>query len=268
MSRWTIDEPTTLEFDGVVALRATLIAGSVSVVAGTGRPAVHVEGVDGPPLQIAHEAGMLSITHEKLIEGVLSWLRTQQASAHVTVTVPPDCPVSLNLVSADAVISGISARTQVRSATGDVTLHDVTGDIEANTVSGDVEAQGLDGRVGFVSASGELALAGGSPERLTARTISGRISVDVDLLGDARTEIQTVTADVAVRLPERASATVALGSGTGRVEASFPELARQDRAIARSVSGKLGDGSANLTVNTISGNVTLLSRPAHDALED
>ncbi|MFC6934472.1 hypothetical protein ACFQHO_31760 [Actinomadura yumaensis] len=33
MSRWTIDEPTTLDFDGVVALKATLISGSVSVLA-------------------------------------------------------------------------------------------------------------------------------------------------------------------------------------------------------------------------------------------
>ena len=38
MSRWTIDEPTTLDFDGVVALRATLIAGDVSVLASDERP--------------------------------------------------------------------------------------------------------------------------------------------------------------------------------------------------------------------------------------
>ncbi|WP_026413771.1 DUF4097 family beta strand repeat-containing protein [Actinomadura oligospora] len=268
MSRWTIDEPATLEFDGVVALRVTLIAGSVSVVAGSGRPSVHVSGVEGPPLQIAHDAGMLAITHEKLIEGVLSWLRTQKASAVVTVTVPPDCPVSLNLVSAEAVVTGVTAKTTVRTATGGVTLHDVIGDIEANTVAGNVEAQGLDGRVTFVSASGELALAGGSVDRLSARSISGRISADVDLPGDGRAEIQTVSADVAVRLPEHASTRVQLSSGTGRVEASFPELALKDRAIARTLSGTLGDGSANLTVNTISGTVTLLSRPAHDALED
>lgn len=268
MSRWTIDEPATLEFDGVVALRATLLAGSVSVVAGTGRPSVHVSGVQGPPLQISHEAGMLAITHEKLLEGVLSWIRTQKASADITVTVPPDCPVSLNLVAAGGVVTGIAAKTTVRSATGDVTLHNVVGDVEANTVSGNVEAQGLDGRVTFISASGELALAGGSVDRLSARTVSGRISADLELLGDGTAEIQTVTADVTVRLPEHASARVHLNSGTGRVEASFPELARRDRPIARTLAGELGDGSANLTVNSVSGAVTLLSRPAHDALED
>src|SRR5204862_340649 len=30
MSRWTLDSPTTLDFDGVVALRVRVIAGSVS----------------------------------------------------------------------------------------------------------------------------------------------------------------------------------------------------------------------------------------------
>ncbi|RFU37159.1 hypothetical protein DZF91_34315 [Actinomadura logoneensis] len=268
MPRWTIDEPTTLEFDGVVALRVTLIAGSVSVVAGTGRPTVHVSGVEGPPLEVAHEAGMLTVRHEKLIDGVLSWLRTQKASAVVTVTVPPDCPVALNVVSADAVVSGIAARTTVRSATGDVTLHDVVGRVQANTVSGDVEAQGLTGTVDFVSASGELVLADGALDRLTARSVSGRISADLALRGDGSAEIQSGAGAVTVRLAEPASARVQLSSGAGRVEASFPGLAAQDRALARTLSGKLGDGAGKLVVTTVSGDVTLLSRPAHDALED
>ncbi|MEV4254055.1 DUF4097 family beta strand repeat-containing protein [Spirillospora sp. NPDC049652] len=268
MSRWTIEEPTTLEFDGVVALRATLVAGSVSVVAGTGRPSVHVSGVEGPPLEVAHEAGMLTIKHEKLIDGVLSWLRTQRVSAVVTVTVPPDCPVALNLGSGDAVVTGAEARVTVRSATGRVTLHDVTGEVSVSTASGDVEAQDLAGAVDFMSGSGELVLAGSTVDRLTARSISGRISADLELSGDGSAEIQSGTGDVTVRLSEHASARVQLGSTTGRVEASFPLLDGQERALARTLSGKLGDGSAKLSVNTISGDVTLLSRPAHDALED
>src|SRR5690606_32631617 len=61
-----------------------------------------------PPLVVGHEAGMLTSTHEKLWEGVLSWLRTQKCRASITVTVPHDCPVTLNLVSADAVVTGKS----------------------------------------------------------------------------------------------------------------------------------------------------------------
>ena len=264
MSRWTIEEPTTLDFDGVVALRITVIAGSVSVLASDERPSIMVGDVEGPPLTVTHEAGMLTVTHEKLWEGVLSWLRTHNVRAAITVTVPHDCPVSLNLVSADAVVTGMTARTSIKSATGDVTLDGVAGAIDANTVSGAIEAQGLDGTVSFTSVSGDLALAGASIERLGARTVSGRIAADLDLSGDAAVEVNTVSGEVALRVPESAGTRVSLGSAAGRIETSFPELGRQDRTIAQTVTGKLGDGRGRLAVNTVSGAITLLGRDGDD----
>ncbi|KAB2379787.1 DUF4097 family beta strand repeat-containing protein [Actinomadura montaniterrae] len=260
MSRWTIDEPTTLDFDGVVTLRTTLIAGTVSVLASDERPSVMISEVEGPPLMIAHEAGMLTITHERLWEGVLSWLRTRNARAAITVTVPHDCPVTVNLVSADAVITGLTARTSIKCASGGITLDGVTGAVDANTVSGDIEAQGLDGTVSFTSVSGDLALAGGAVEQLTARTVSGRIAADVDLVGDGRIEVNTVSGEVALRIPESAGARVTLNAAAGRIETSFPELGRADRAVATTVSGKIGDGSGRLSVNSVSGSITLLGR--------
>jgi hypothetical protein len=261
MARWTIEEPTTLDFDGVVALKATLIAGSVSVLASDDRPSVMIGDVEGPPLVVEHEAGMLSVTHERLLEGVLTWLRTHKARAAVTVTVPRDCPLTLNLVSADAVVTGMTARTSIRSAAGDVTLDGVTGDIDASTVSGAIEAQGLDGRIAFTSVSGDLALAGGAIDSLGARTVSGRIAADLDLADGGRIDVNTVSGEVALRIPESAGTRVALNSAAGRIETAFPELGREERTVTRSVTGKLGDGSAKLTVNTVSGNVALLGRP-------
>ncbi|MFG2090156.1 MULTISPECIES: DUF4097 domain-containing protein [unclassified Spirillospora] len=260
MSRWTIDEPTTLDFDGAVALRATLIAGNISVLASDERPSIIVGDVEGPPLVITHEAGMLTITHEKLWEGVLTWLRTQRCRASITVTVPHDCPLTLNLVSADAVVTGMTARTSIKSASGDVTLDEVAGAIDANTVSGAIEAQGLDGTVSFTSVSGDLSLAGGSLDHLAARAVSGRIAADVSLTGDSRVDVNTVSGEVALRIPESAGAQVTLNSAAGRIETSFPELGRQERPVAHSVAGKLGDGSGRLTVNTVSGPITLLGR--------
>lgn len=261
MSRWTIDEPATLDFDGVVALKVTLIAGSISVLATDDKPSVLVSEVSGPPLTISHEAGMLSITHERLWEGMLSWLRTQDCHAAITVTVPRDCPVTINLMSADAIITGLTTRTSIRSATGDVTLDGVTGRIDANTVSGAIEAQGLDGAVGFTSVSGDLTLAGGTVDRLAVHTVNGKIAADVDLVGERLLNVNTVSGDVALRLPESTSARVSLSSAAGRIDTSFTELQRHDRAVARNVSGELGDGTGQLTVNSVSGNVTLLGRP-------
>ncbi|WP_119729067.1 DUF4097 family beta strand repeat-containing protein [Thermomonospora amylolytica] len=268
MSRWTIEESATLELDGVVALKATLVGGSVNVLATADRPTVVVEDVAGPPLQVDHEAGMLTIGHERMLEGVLGWLRNQQARAAVTVTVPPDCPVQLNLISANAVVTGLSARTSVRSATGDVVLDGVGGHVDAGTVSGRIEAQGLDGAVSFTSVAGDLTLAGGSIRRLGARTVSGRIAADVALVADRTLTVSTVSGEVALRLPESTSAEVHLSSAAGRIDTSFPGLRRHDRAVARNLTGTLGTGDGHLTVNTVSGSVTLLSRPDPDEDQD
>ncbi|GAA2601471.1 DUF4097 family beta strand repeat-containing protein [Actinomadura fulvescens] len=261
MSRWTIEEPATLDFDGVVALKATLIAGSISVLASDDRPSLQVAAIDGPPLVVTHEAGMLSVSHERMLEGMLSWLQRQKVRADITVTVPRECPVTITLVSADAVIAGLTARASIKSATGDVTLDGVVGDIDANTVSGAMEAQGVDGKVAFTSVSGDLALAGGSIDRLAARTVSGRIAADVELAGASRVEVNTVSGEVTLRVPDSISAEVQLNSAAGRLDTSFPGLDRQDRTVGKSLGGTIGDGSGRLSVTTVSGGVTLLSRP-------
>ncbi len=221
MSRWTIEEPTTLDFDGVVALRVTLIAGSVSVLASDERPSIMVGDVEGPPLIVTHEAGMLTVTHEKLLEGVLSWLRTHKVRAAITVTVPHDCPVSLNLVSADAVVTGMTTRTSIKSVSGDVVLDGVAGAIDANTMSGAIEAQGLDGTVSFTSVSGDLTLAGASVDRLGARTVSGRVAADVDLSGGAVGRQHRVRRGGAARA-RVPGAHVSLNSAAGRMRRPSP----------------------------------------------
>ncbi|WP_433327250.1 DUF4097 family beta strand repeat-containing protein [Spirillospora sp. CA-294931] len=266
MSRWTIEEPTTLDFDGVVALRATLIAGSVSVLPTDDRPSIQISAIEGPPLVVTHDAGMLTVTHERLLEGVLAWLRTQVCRAEITVMVPHDCPVSLNLVSADAVLTGLTARSSIKSGTGDVTLDGVTGEVDANTVSGAIEAQGLDGRLTFASVSGDLSLADGLVDSLAARTVSGKIAADVELAPSSKIEITTVSGEVALRVPATTGAAVALNSAAGRLESSFPGLTREDRSIARTLGGTIGDGSAKLTVGTVSGAVTLLVRPGDEEI--
>src|SRR5262245_18601731 len=109
MARWTIEEATALDFDGVVALKVMLMRGHVSVLGTDDAPSVHIGDVGGQPLLVGHEAGMLNITHENLWEGLLKWFGTQRSSAELTVMVPWDCPVQLNLVNAGAVITGLTS---------------------------------------------------------------------------------------------------------------------------------------------------------------
>ncbi|HEX9355314.1 MAG TPA: DUF4097 family beta strand repeat-containing protein, partial [Streptosporangiaceae bacterium] len=218
MPRWTVDAPVTYDFDRVDTLRVRAFGGSVAVLSTGERACLDIAGVTGQPLVVTHSDGTLTVSYEDLSwDGLLGWLRPDRTAAAITVTVPRDCPVQLGVVTASAIVSGISAATSVKSVSGGITLDGVTGAVDARTVSGDIEAQGLGGTIGFNSVSGDLTLADGSVDRLDAKTVSGRVTADIDLDQDAALRVATVSGPVAIRLPADARARVDLRSATGRV---------------------------------------------------
>ena len=270
MSQWRIDTPTTMEFDDVTGLRVRLVGGSVAVLAAEGKSSLEVSSLEGDPLQVTFENGLLTIAHENLSwEGLLKWLRPQRHAATVTVSVPRTTPAQVGVVNAAAVVSGIGARTSVKSVSGEITLDGVTGEVDANTVSGPLEAQGINGRLNFSTVSGDLTLADGWLERLDANAVSGDVTADVDLDPLGGLNVNTVSGEVVLRLPAEADAQVNLHSVSGDVRSEFAELRRSSAPASRSVSGSLGAGSGHVSVTTMSGRVMLLRRAeSHDTRAD
>ena len=261
MAQWTIEAPTSLDFDDVTGLRVRLIAGSVAVLATDGKPSLGVADITGDPLSVTYEDGLLTISHENLTwEGLLKWLRPQRHSATVTVTVPRQCQTQVGVVSAAAVMSGIRARASVKSVSGRITLDGLTGDVDANTLSGALEAQGMNGTLNFTTVSGDLTLADGWLERLDANGVSGDVTADIDLDPLGGMHVKTVSGEVTLRLPAEADAQVNLHSLSGDVRSEFAELRRSSAPASHSVSGSLGAGSGQVSVTTMSGRVMLLRR--------
>jgi hypothetical protein len=266
MAHWTIDGPTSLDFDEVSGLRVRLIGGSVAVLATDGTPSLDVANISGDPLDVTYEDGVLTISHENLTwEGLLKWLRPSRHAATVTVTVPRKCPTQVGVVSATAVLSGLSAKASVKSVSGEITLDGVTGDMDANTVSGALEAQGVNGKLNFRSVSGDLTLAEGWLERLDAHAVSGDVTADVDLDPLGGLQVTTVSGEVTLRLPAEADTKVHLHSISGDVRSEFEGLKRSSAPASHSVSGSLGAGSGLVSVTTMSGRVVLLRRAERGA---
>ena len=261
MAHWTIEAPTSLDFDDVTGLRVRLISGSVAVLATDGMPSLEVANVTGDPLQVTYQDGVLTITHENLTwKGLLKWLRPQRPSASVTVTVPRTCPTQLGVVSASAVMSGINAGASVKSVSGEITLDGVTGDVDANTVSATLEAQGINGKLNFNTVSGDLTLADGWLERLDANAVSGDVTADIDLDPLGGMHVTTVSGEVTLRLQAEADARVHLHSMSGDVRSEFAQLRQLSAPASHTVSGSLGAGSGHVSVTTMSGRVMLLRR--------
>lgn len=263
MSRWTVDAPISLDFDDVTALQVRLIAGTVAVMATDEKPAVIVSEISGRPLHVGYDDGTLTIAYEALSwEQLLDWLKPLHDRAAVTVAVPSGCPIQLGVVTASAVVCGLSSGASVKGVSGEITLDGVAGEVQADTVSGALEGRDVDGAVRFKSVSGDLTLANSSLSRLEADNINGQIAADVSLAATGVMRISTISGDVTLRLPADSDARVRLHSTSGNVRSEFDSLRPVISPASHTVSGNVGGGSGKVSVNSVSGAVTLLRRPS------
>jgi DUF4097 and DUF4098 domain-containing protein YvlB len=109
--------------------------------------------------------------------------------------------------------------------------------------------------------SGDLTLADGRVDRLDAKTVSGRITADIDLDCAGSLHVRTASGTVAIRLPGKTSTQVDLRSAAGRVQSEFAGLSPGRQPGGNALTGQLGSGgSSRVSVTTMSGQVTLLQR--------
>lgn len=267
MTKWTVAHPTKLSFDTPVTdLHVRIINGTVNIV-GTDAPEAHlqVSDIDGPPLTITHDDGILTVAYEDLPwKGFLEWLDHQgrRRSTVVSLAVPAQTRVEVGVIGAAAVLSGLQAPAVLKSVDGETTLVALSGPVRADTVSGSVEAQSVTGDLRFVSASGDLTVVEGSGPSVRADTVSGSMIVDLNPDGPTDVRLSSVSGEIAIRLPDPADAQVEANTASGAISNAFENLQVKGRWGTHKLTGRLGTGSGKLRATTVSGSIALLRRPA------
>ena len=265
MTTWRIEEPQTLELERVTRLRVRTIRGRLSVVGTDEQPRVEVSEVQGGPLTVRHdEDGALEVGYDDWARpGFLSWVasrRRWRRRAVVSVAVPRDCPVDLQVISSSVVVSGLRARVAVWVMSGDITLAGLAGPVDAETVSGSVEAHAIGAGLRMRTVSGDITLAEGFGGTVEAETVSGAIACDLSstVTGDVR--LGAVSGDITIRVPDGSDLQVRLQTTSGQVSSAFPDLRRSVQPGRQLAEGVLGAGTARLHAKATSGDVALLRR--------
>ncbi|KOG57680.1 MULTISPECIES: DUF4097 family beta strand repeat-containing protein [Streptomyces] len=289
-STWHFAEPRKLTFEEpVTELRVRVVSGTVNVVAAEEGPArLEVTEVEGPPLYVVQDGGTLTVSYEdapwngshglkewfeskpwKAWSGSFSGRKAWERSAAITLTVPAGTHVRVAAVDAASFVSGISGGTDVNGVSGDATLVGLSGRVKAHTVSGSVEAQSVTGEFGFHSVSGSLTVVDGAGVKVRADSVSGDMLIDLDPgpEGSAPVDIalNSVSGQVAIRLPHPADARVEANTATGRVSNAFEDLRVSGQLGAKRITGTLGSGAGTLRATTVSGSIALLRRPQSEA---
>ncbi|MET9700584.1 DUF4097 family beta strand repeat-containing protein [Streptomyces sp. NPDC006529] len=291
---WSIAEPQQLTFDEPVAeIRVRVVGGTVNVVAAEGPGRLQVTEVSGPPLHVVREGDCLTVSYEDLpwngSQNLREWFDSKpwkswtgsgrrsaadggrkawERSAVISLTVPAATRVQVVTISAAAFVSGISGATDVNGVSGDATLVGLSGAVKAHTVSGSVEAQALSGTLGFHSVSGGLTVVEGAGGSVRADSVSGDMLLDLDpdqaSAQPVDIALNSVSGQVAIRLPHPTDARVEANTATGGVSNAFEDLRVSGQLGAKRITGTLGSGTGTLRATTVSGSIALLRREPAD----
>jgi hypothetical protein len=271
MPEWTVDGEQNLTFDDteILDLRVRLVDGTVNVVPTDGPARLEISKISGPPLIVTQTGRKLTVAYEDLKwKNLMEWLdqRSWRRRAVVTVAVPRAARAQVGVVSGDAMVTGLHGEASLNAVSGTLTMANLSGDVDAHAVSGRITAQAVTGDLKCKTVSGDIIVYEGS-DRVRADAVSGTVTVDVaghrDRTGAKdRTEIEvnTVSGQIAVRLPVPTDAEVDATSTGGSLVNGFEELQVRSGFGPKHLNGRLGNGRGRIKANSISGSITLLKR--------
>ena len=168
-------------------------------------------------------------------------------------------PIAIRTVSGDVEVSGTGSNTQIKTVSGDVEVNDRTGRLSVVTTSGDLDLE-IDADDVFVDTmSGDVDLQLGSFTKLAAESVSGSLKIAGNLNQAGSIQAKTVNADIDLELTAPVNAhiqamAVVEGGISNALTDDQPKRMHSRQTILKTVSG---DGSAQIALNTISGEINI-----------
>ncbi|HAN23284.1 MAG: hypothetical protein CMH36_12660 [Microbacterium sp.] len=270
--KWLIHpgETRVIDIASATALKVGLVGGEVDIVAHD-EPTVRIEvhGVTVKDLRVEVDGDRVEIDHPQLRwDNFLEVFRNFGSGgpkAEISVAVPRDIALTLGVVNASALVAGLQRDARLNTVSGDIIVDGHTGSLTLNAVSGDVQVRGLEGRLGANSVSGDVA-ATGVITKADVDTVSGALLFDstgpVHQIG-----FNTVSGDATVRLDPDLAVNYVLRSVSGKVQ--LDGIVHRGNGPGVNFTGSIGELSgsfADVRVNSVSGDVTLLRHTPDAAL--
>lgn len=257
--KWLVDSEKVIDFDGIRKLKVGLIAGTVNII-GHDEPGgrLEIHSVHGREVKVTIDGDTLEIDHAQLrwdnfIDVFKSF--TSNARADVSITVPRDVALKFGVVSASALISGLTEDASISTVNGDVIVDNIQGDLQLNAVSGELSVRNHYGEVRAHTISGDITVSG-EVTRFTADTVSGDIFADVTGVPDS-INVKSVSGSVTARLAPEVAAQYRINTVSGRLQLDQSEIT----GVRGSYTGKYGTLDKRwleFSASTVSGNVSVM----------
>ena len=223
---------------------------------------VSIEGWDGSRAEV--EMTKNSNTNVRFIsDGKNLTIKTEPAGGGVDVKYIIKVPrnvgkIEIKSATGDINLSDLTGKVSVNNGNGSVTLADINGDVGVNTGSGDITLTDVRGDIGVNSGSGSIQMTDVGGE-VAANTASGDIDVGFAGALTKPLAINTASGDIQVRFDGNVNADLEVKSLTGdiNIDEGFGISVRNLRPVGREARGRIGGGGQSITINTMSGDITI-----------
>jgi len=230
------------------------------------------------------------------IEDADDSFRNGETDTALVITLPVNSRVSVEAFNGSVAINNVAGSVDVETVNGSVevagtrgflAIETVNGSVNALDVGGDVEAETVNGSIHLVQVAGErleLSTVNGSMkvesvaprvevesvsgstelnldsvERLVASSVAGGMKGTLHLEKQGDLQVESVSGRVRLTLIEPLDLSVSIESLTGHIDNDINEveIEKGDFGLGRFLNFSEGDASAEVRINTVSGEVDL-----------
>ncbi|AQS39492.1 hypothetical protein Sps_04406 [Shewanella psychrophila] len=188
--------------------------------------------------------------------------------------------ISINTVSGDIKATQLSSEVLIHTISGDIVSDGLKGNIKLDTVSGTIKDKNSGGEISYKSVSGKLnanslatkvsieQVSGDGKvmlqkvDKLQVRSVSGDIVLSFLAL-ESTASLETVSGDIQLELPQFINARFNLNGGPGGKiynRYSDDKPTKEKYSPTSYLKFKSGEPTADIKINTISGDVELSKR--------
>lgn len=200
------------------------------------------------PLTVTNSNGTIRITRASGDEARVRASKTGRDSAKVRIEVDESKDrVAVRVVHPKTLRGDTRVDFEIELPAGS--------ELDARTANGDVAAEGLDGTIAVASTNGTVRFSG-TPTRLMASSVNGRVSVDLGGVMAPSADLEAVNGRLELTLPTNVDTRVSARTVSGRIATDF-DLPEHRRTVGSTVDGTLGAGKGIVRLNTVNGPIEI-----------
>jgi len=189
-----------------------------------------------------------------------AWMPIRTEGTYNFVTVEgAQAEVFANTVRGDVIVKGGTGSITAKSVEGEVDVDGARGKISVSSVHEKIKIMNAGGEITAESVNGGITMTGIDATSVDASTVNGTITYEGRIADNGHYSFETHNGDLLLGLPENANATFTIRTYQGSFSTDLPlqGVGRTELQRGRRVTTTLGNGSADVSLETFGGTIRL-----------